>query len=191
MISLLLAYGLSKDAFFITTPDASLVISLTFFGVVFYLLTVGAVSYERLWTSSPTVPCGSTKEANAISRRTTPGRSWKLLSTLWKIMKRPAVPAIPRSEDSVRWILASVYSSPPPPSKIWGYWRVPQDDYSSQEPTLETQQNPSLPFESLKHTLSYSGGRESLYLLPSQEALAVIDILEQVSSEQFPCGVAE
>ena len=44
-------------------------------------------------------------------------------------------------------------------------------------------QCPGDSFESLKHTLSSKIGRESLYVLPIERAVGIIDDLEQVSTK--------
>ena len=44
-------------------------------------------------------------------------------------------------------------------------------------------------FESLKHALSSRGGRELLHALPTDQAIGVIDILEQVSAKRLGCIV--
>jgi len=44
-------------------------------------------------------------------------------------------------------------------------------------------QGRDLSFESLKHKLSSGSGRESLYTLPIEEAITVIDTLEQVNTK--------
>lgn len=198
---LLLVCGLSKYAFSITTPDAGFIINLTFGGAAFYLVAAGAIPYGcPFWTPSPAVPGISIKETGCISW-TVVCRSTEPLSTLWRIVKRSTVSAILRSEDNVtqlawslyQWIRdARRYLPPPLSNKIREDSRTPrEDDYSFQEPALETQQNANYSLESLTYTLSYSGGRESLYLLPSRQALAVTDTLEKVSTEQPSCGVAE
>jgi hypothetical protein len=42
-------------------------------------------------------------------------------------------------------------------------------------------------FESLKLALSSRGGREALYVLPVEQAINVIDVLEKVSAKQSAC----
>ena len=49
--------------------------------------------------------------------------------------------------------------------------------------TLGGPQGRDLSFESLKHKLSSGSGRESLYTLPIEEAITVIDTLEQVNTK--------
>ena len=51
--------------------------------------------------------------------------------------------------------------------------------------TLGTSQGRNHSFESLKHMLSSGGGRESLYALPIEEAIVVIDALERVSVKRL------
>ena len=53
------------------------------------------------------------------------------------------------------------------------------------EPTTSHSRN--LSFESLKHALSSRGGRESLHALPIEQAIGVIDVLEQVSAKRPGC----
>ena len=190
---LFLACGLSKYIFSITTPDAGFIINFTFCGDVFYLVAVGAILYGcPFWTPSPPVPCISVKETRHTSW-TLVGRSPAVLSALWRIVKRSTVSAILRSEDNVTQLAWSVYqwirgdrrhSLPHPSDEIREDAHMPgEDDYSSQESIFETRQVGNYSFESLKYTLSYGGGRESLCLLPSREALAVTDVLERVSTE--------
>ena len=66
-------------------------------------------------------------------------------------------------------------------------------------PTLEPKQPPTAvsgasdgcnsSFESLKHALSSRSGRELLRALPTDRAIGVIDILEQVSAKRLGCIV--
>ena len=44
-------------------------------------------------------------------------------------------------------------------------------------------------FESLQSVLSSKAGRESLYALPTDQAVGVIDVLEQVSAKRFGCVI--
>ena len=87
--------------------------------------------------------------------------------------------------SAYQWIRGARRNLPPSPSdEILEDLRTPrEDDPSSQEPTSETQQSPNCSFKTLKRILSYRRRRELLYLLQSAEALAVIDVLEQVSTE--------
>jgi hypothetical protein len=50
---------------------------------------------------------------------------------------------------------------------------------------LEASQGCNRSFELLKRTLSSRDGRESLYVLPNEQAIEVIDILEQVSAQRL------
>lgn len=55
---------------------------------------------------------------------------------------------------------------------------------SSEPPSVETPGAPqgrNLSFESLKHKLSSGSGRGTLYTLPIEEAVTVIDALEKVN----------
>ena len=66
-------------------------------------------------------------------------------------------------------------------------------------PTLEPKQPPTAvsgasdgcnsSFESLKHALSSRSGRELLRALPTDRAIGVIDVLEQVSAKRLGCIV--
>ena len=51
--------------------------------------------------------------------------------------------------------------------------------------TLEASHGRNRSLESLKYALSSRGGRESLHTLPTEQAVGVIDVLEQVSTKRL------
>ena len=125
---------------------------------------------------------------------------WVLSSTvlrLWGVVKGLTASAIPRfKQDGVlmtrnlhQWVRQGTYYPPEPASldEIREDLRASLEPNSSlQGPILEISQDRNGAFESLRHTLSSRGERELLYRLPIGEAVAVIDVLEQVRINRLP-----
>ena len=148
----------------------------------------------RGWFSSPRVLCAhfdfSYCPPSSASNMTTPENNHgaKHRCTCPPTVKGPSVDI---EENGVAAIMLSTQTS------SVGTWPNSHSPDPSPDtcPTSEPKQPPTAvsgvshgynrSFESLKHALSSRGGRELLHALPTDRAIGVIDVLEQVSAKQL------